>query len=101
MQHAGGCYSITCKQAQSLLQFKALSGGAIVTVHYYHTHIVTLIIYHLVTLLLGSHPYLFRINHQCHIDGSLWTYALYRLLACYNKDIRSLIIDGSLNSKQR
>ena len=24
-----------------------------------------------------------RINHQCHIDAPVWTYALYKLSACY------------------
>ena len=28
-----------------------------------------------------------RINHQCHIDAPVWTYALYKLSACYKKDI--------------
>ena len=25
-----------------------------------------------------------RINHQCHIDAPVWTYALYKLSACYS-----------------
>ena len=24
-----------------------------------------------------------RINHECHIDAPVWTYALYKLSACY------------------
>ena len=72
-------------RAESITLVPRFEGQHMCNGHYYHIHIVTLIIYHLITFLLSEVTLICFASTNCVISTlQFWTYALYRLLACYS-----------------